>query len=136
MSTTKTFFLSIFYSIMVPLRLVQENRTYSTRVRRIPGNTKVTPKVMHHILFFSTLLPLTEFTESSFPPVFKFNSTCSHPWHCRCRSTLSRWLLHFRFVKINVLLEFLYCENETEVNIHRRSRQLYGDDSVDRSTVS
>jgi transposase len=38
--------------------------------------------------------------------------------------------------KQRAIVEFLYCENETMGNIHKRFRNVYGDDAVDRSTVS
>lgn len=38
--------------------------------------------------------------------------------------------------KQRAVIEFLFCENETAGNIHERLKKVYGDDAVDRSTVS
>lgn len=43
--------------------------------------------------------------------------------------------LHVR-QKQRAVIEFLCCENETVGNIHKRLKRVYGDDAVDRSTVS
>ena len=38
--------------------------------------------------------------------------------------------------KQSAVIEFLCCGNTTMANIHKRLRKVYGDDAVDRSTVS
>jgi hypothetical protein len=38
--------------------------------------------------------------------------------------------------KQHAVIEFLFCEKETMGNIHKRLRNVYGVDAVDRSTVS
>ena len=38
--------------------------------------------------------------------------------------------------KQRAVIEFLYAEQETISNIHRRLKNVYGEETVDRSTVS
>ncbi|XP_021925029.1 putative uncharacterized protein FLJ37770 [Zootermopsis nevadensis] len=38
--------------------------------------------------------------------------------------------------KQRAVIEFLVCENETVGNIHKRLQKVYGEDTVDRRTVS
>jgi hypothetical protein len=38
--------------------------------------------------------------------------------------------------KQRAVIEFLCCENDTVGNVHKRLKNMYGDDAVDRRTVS